>query len=148
METQSQFSLLDAMRTKGLRLTAQRRVLVDVLEGAEKHLNAEEVYERARERDPSIHRATVYRTLNTLKKLRLVDELDLMHYAGDRHFYEIRPKAFHIHLVCTTCGEVKEPGGPFWEDLQLRVLRETGFRTDSARLEMGGTCETCRNRTS
>ena len=66
-----------------------------------------------------------------------------MHVTGDRHFYEVRPSAFHIHLVCMKCGSVQEPGGPFWEDLKQRVQRETGFKPDVVRLEMGGYCTRC-----
>ena len=74
--------------------------------------------------------------------------LDLMHVTGDRHFYEIRPRAFHIHLVCMSCGSVEEPGGPFWQELQRRVHRETGFKPQAARLEMGGTCDLCQKKKS
>jgi Fur family ferric uptake transcriptional regulator len=84
--------------------------------------------------------------LRILTRLGLVDELDLMHVSGERHFYEVRPASFHIHLVCTSCGGVQEPGGPFWEKLASKVRRETGFRADAARLEMGGTCSDCRAR--
>jgi len=136
-------SLVKRMQAVGLRMTYQRRILADLLEGADAHLDAESVYQLARRRDPRIHRATVYRTLNTLKKLGLVDELDLMHVTGDRHFYEVRPSTFHIHLVCTKCGSVQEPGGPFWEELKRRVYRETKFKPEAMRLEMGGVCETC-----
>ncbi|HUC44772.1 MAG TPA: transcriptional repressor, partial [Candidatus Sulfotelmatobacter sp.] len=89
-------ALTDRMKAVGMRLTGPRRVLADLLERAEKHLDAEEVYQRARALDPGIHRATVYRTLNRLKKLGLVDELDLMHVSGERHYYEIRPSTLHI----------------------------------------------------
>jgi Fur family ferric uptake transcriptional regulator len=140
---QSRDGLTSRMRAKGLRMTPQRRLLAELLEHADAHLDAETVYQLARRRDAEIHRATVYRTLNTLKKLGLIDELDLMHVSGERHFYEVRPSDFHIHLVCTACGSVQEPGGPFWEDLQRRVERETGFKPDAARLEMGGTCRAC-----
>ena len=145
MPVESRTSLLDVMRARGLRMTEQRRTLVEVLECAEKHLDADEVFRRARERDPSIHRATIYRTLNLLKKMGLVDELDLMHVAGDRHYYEIRPSVFHIHLVCTRCGAVEEPGGPFWEELKAKVRRDTGFRPEAARMEMGGLCRDCQS---
>ena len=144
METTT--TLLERMQAKGLRMTQQRRLLAELLEDAEEHLDADSLYEKAWHRDPSIHRATVYRTLNTLKKLGLVDELDLMHYAGERHFYEIRPKSFHIHLICMRCGRVDEPGGAFWEELKHKVNRETGFAPDIVRLEMGGTCVKCRPR--
>lgn len=136
-------SLLDRMQARGLRVTHQRRLLAELLESAQEHLDAEEVYRRARRRDPEIHRATIYRTLNTLKKLGLVDELDLMHVNGDRHYYEIRPRTLHIHLVCMTCGDVQEPGGRFWDELKSRVQRENGFLPDTVRVEMGGRCKVC-----
>lgn len=139
----SQAPLLERMRDRGLRITPQRRLLAELLDRADEHLDADEVYARARRRDATIHRATVYRTLNTLKRLGLVDELDLMHVAGDRHFYEVRPSAFHIHLVCMRCGKVEEPGGPFWQELRDKVRRETGFRPEVVRLEMGGRCVAC-----
>jgi Fur family ferric uptake transcriptional regulator len=139
----SRENLIDRMRAKGLRITHQRRIVAELLDVAEDHLDAESVYERACRQDPSIHRATIYRTLNTLKKLGLVDELDLMHVTGDRHFYEIRPSVFHIHLVCMRCGTVAEPSGPFWDTMRSRVHRETGFKPEVMRLEMGGLCMEC-----
>ena len=139
-------SLTERMRSRGLRLTWQRRLLARLLESAEVHLDAEEVFRLARRKDPRIHRATVYRTLGLLKNLGLVDELDLMHVSGDRHFYEVRPSKFHIHLVCMKCGAVQEPEGPFWQELKLRVQEETGFRPEVVRLEMGGRCVECQKR--
>ena len=136
-------TLTDRMRAKGLRMTAQRLILAELLQDAHEHLDAEKAYQLARRRDPRIHRATVYRTLNTLKRLGLVDELDLMHVTGDRHFYEVRPSVFHIHLVCLSCGAVQEPSGSFWQDLRRRVVEENGFRPEVVRLEMGGQCTAC-----
>ena len=141
-------TLLERMRAKGLRVTTQRKLLAELLETTDQHLDADAVYVRARRQDPTIHRATVYRTLNTLKKVGLIDELDLMHVAGERHFYEVRPSMFHIHLVCTTCGNVEEPGGKFWNDLAKKVRRETGFAPAVVRLEMGGSCKACQRRSS
>ena len=141
-------SLLDRMHARGLRLTHQRRLLAELLESAEEHLDAEEVYRRAQRRDPEIHRATIYRTLRTLKKLGLIDELDLMHVNGERHYYEIRPRTLHIHLVCMRCGKVEEPGGRFWEDMKTRVRKETGFKPDMVRVEMGGRCMACQKESS
>jgi Fur family ferric uptake transcriptional regulator len=106
-------TLLERMRSRGLRLTGQRRLLAGLLDGATEHLDAESVWRIAHRKDSGIHRATVYRTLHTLKKLGLIDELDLMHVSGERHYYEVRPKALHIHLVCTSCRGVEEPGGKF-----------------------------------
>ena len=146
--TRTDESLTERMQSRGLRMTSQRRLLAELLENADDHLDAEAVYQRARSRDPRIHRATVYRTLNRLKKLGLVDELDLMHVAGDRHYYEIRPSVFHIHLVCMRCGKVEEPSGPLWENMRERVHRETGFKPETVRLEVGGQCVACQRRGS
>ena len=140
--------LIERMHARGLRITHQRRLLAELLESAEEHLDAEEVYRLAHRRDPEIHRATIYRTLNTLKKLGLIDELDLMHVNGERHYYEIRPRTLHIHLVCMRCGKVEEPGGRFWEDIKTRVRTETGFKPDMVRVEMGGRCTACQKKPS
>jgi Fe2+ or Zn2+ uptake regulation protein len=139
-------TLLERMRARGIRLTGPRRVLAELLEEAAEHLDAEEVYRRARVRDGSIHRATVYRTLNKLKKMGLVDELDLMHVSGERHYYEIRPSTLHIHLVCTACKGVEEPSERFWEDLKRRVEHDNGFRPEVVRIEMAGVCSSCLKR--
>jgi len=131
------------MKARGLRLTGQRRIVASLLETAEEHLDAESVYRLAKAQDGTVHRATVYRTLNKLKKLGLVDELDLMHVSGERHYYEIRPERLHIHLVCTTCKGVDEPGEAFWDDLKRRVENENGFRPEVVRIEMAGVCAAC-----
>lgn len=139
-------TLAERLRSHGVRMTGQRRLLIDVLESADEHLDAESVFRRARAKDPSIHRATVYRTLHRLKKLGFVDELDLMHVSGERHYYEIRPSTLHIHLVCTKCKGVDEPAGPFWENLKRRVHDESGFQPDVVRIEMAGVCADCQRR--
>ena len=135
--------LLERMKARGLRLTGQRKVLAGLLETADEHLDAESVYRAAKAKDGTIHRATVYRTLNKLKKLGLVDELDLMHVSGERHYYEIRPSTLHIHLVCTSCKRVDEPDEAFWDDLKRRVEKEYGFRPEVVRVEMAGVCAAC-----
>lgn len=136
-------TLGERMRGKGLRMTGQRQLLVEVLEEATEHLDAESLYVRAKAKDPTIHRATIYRTLNRLKRMGLVDELDLMHVSGERHYYEIRPSSLHIHLVCTGCKGVLEPEGPFWENIKRRVQEESGFRPEVVRIEMAGLCAAC-----
>ena len=135
--------LLTRMKAVGLRLTGQRKIVAELLETADEHLDAESVYKRAKARDGTVHRATVYRTLNRLKKLGLVDELDLMHASGERHYYEIRPSTLHIHLVCTSCKRVDEPSEAFWDDLKRRVENENGFRPEVVRIEMAGVCAAC-----
>jgi Fur family ferric uptake transcriptional regulator len=138
--------LVAKLRARGLRITPQRRVVAEILEEAEDHIDAETIFQRGRRRNPAIHRATVYRALRLFKSLGLVDELDLMHVSGEQHFYEIRPSLFHIHLVCVECGGVEEPGGAFWQQVKKRVVKESGFQPEGARLEMSGRCARCQGR--
>jgi Fur family ferric uptake transcriptional regulator len=139
--------LVDRMRDAGIRVTSPRRAIVRVLEEAGDHLDVEEITERAKAVDPSVHRATVYRTLGLLKGLGLVDELDLLHLEGDRHFYEVRREAEHAHVICLTCRRVVELSGQVMADLRANLEQETGYSVQFLRMEVGGTCPACMGRT-
>ncbi len=97
-----------APRTRAMRLTRQRKILLDLIDKTGQHLDAESLFQLAQKTDPKLNRVTVYRTLKLLKQGGLVDELDLMHQAGEQHFYETRQKAGTCphHL-----SRVREGGG-------------------------------------
>ncbi len=135
--------LLDEVIAKGVRLTAQRRALIEVIQEAKKHLDAGSLLELARKREPSIDRATVYRTIELLKKLRLIDELDLMHLEGEKHFYEVKTKRDHAHLACFGCGRIEEIASPLFERLKAEIAKQAGFTIRVTRLEVGGSCRIC-----
>lgn len=136
-------SLLQELAAQGIRLTAQRKVLIDIIQSADKHLDAAALLDLAKKRDAQIDRATVYRTLELLKRLRLIDELDLMHLTGEKHFYEARTTVDHVHLACLRCGRIEEYTSPLFERLKAEISRERGFQIRVARLEVGGLCRTC-----
>jgi Fur family ferric uptake transcriptional regulator len=136
-------SLVEEFSAKGLRLTAQRRVLLEIMQDSGEHLDAASLLRLARERDASIDRATVYRTLELLKKMRLVDELDLMHLNGEKHYYELRTGLDHIHLACFQCGKIEEFASPLFERLKHEIGRERGFSVNVVRMEVGGRCSRC-----
>lgn len=138
-------SLLDELAAMGVRLTAQRRVLVEIIQRAEQHLDAAALLELARKREPNVDRATVYRTIELLKKLRLVDELDLMHLNGEKHYYEVKTRRDHVHLACFQCGRIEEFSSALFDQLKRELSRQTGFEVRVTRLEVGGRCRFCRN---
>jgi Fur family ferric uptake transcriptional regulator len=133
----------NSLRLRGIRLTRQRLILLELLDGSGKHLDAESLYELAKEKDPKLNRVTVYRTLKLLKEGGLIDELDLMHWAGDQHYYETRLKQEHAHIVCLRCGKVEEFFGESLQNIKHQVEANLGFRIASARTEMGGYCPDC-----
>jgi Fur family ferric uptake transcriptional regulator len=136
-------ALIDELASKGVRLTAQRRALIEVIQEAEEHLDAAALLDRARQREPGIDRATVYRTLELLKKFRLVDELDLMHLQGEKHYYEVKTQQEHVHLACFRCGRIQEFSNSLFEQLKDEISNQTGFHIRVTRLEVGGICRAC-----
>jgi Fur family ferric uptake transcriptional regulator len=132
-----------SLKGRGLRMTRQRQILLELIEKSGRHLDAEELVRLAKERDPNINRVTVYRTLKLLKEGQLVDELDLMHYGGDQHYYETRMKQEHAHMVCLRCGKVEEYYGETLKKLRREIEKHFGFEILVARTEIGGYCSHC-----
>jgi Fur family ferric uptake transcriptional regulator len=132
-----------SLQQKGVRLTRQRQILLDLIDQSGKHLDAESLYHLAKERDPKLNRVTVYRTLKMLKIGGLVDELDLMHFNGEQHFYETRMKQEHAHVVCLRCGRVEEFFGEPLQRIRRQVENNFGFQVLVARTELGGYCTSC-----
>jgi Fur family transcriptional regulator, ferric uptake regulator len=124
-------------------MTRQRRLLVQIIQGADGHLDAAGLWQRAQQQDPTIDKVTVYRTLTMLKKYGLVDELDLMHLEGGKHYYEAKTTRDHIHLACTKCGRIQEFESTLFEKLKGQIERDRQFHITLVRLEAGGLCDSC-----
>ena len=139
-----QRGLAELAKQHGLRLTSQRRLIFSILESADTHLNAKQLLEEARKRDPGIDQVTIYRNLAVLKKLGVVDELDLLHLRGDEHYYEARQTRAHSHVACLDCGQVFEYYTPAMKKMNQELEREVGFSVSFSRIEIGGYCATCR----
>jgi Fur family ferric uptake transcriptional regulator len=118
-------------------------VLLKIIDSATEHLDAATLLRLAREQDATVDRATVYRTLDLLKKLRLVDELDLMHLNGERHYYEVRSEREHIHLACFRCGRIEEFRSTLFEQMKHELAQTQGFAITVVRMEVGGLCRQC-----
>ncbi len=139
-QTEAPGHLQAALTSRGLRLTHQRRTILSVVETAKQHLDAAQILRHARHLDPGIDKVTVYRTLKLLKRHGLIDELDLMHMQGEKHFYERRPQRDHIHMACLRCD--------LFDRLKGQIQRECRFHIVVSRLEVGGYCSNCRTATA
>ena len=138
--------LQSELGARRIRLTRQRRVLLQVMETAHRHLDADEVLERAQQIDPNITRVTVYRTIDLLKREGLIDELDLLHLRGHRHFYEKHSQRDHIHVACMRCGKVREFESELYEQLKRQISADCGIEITVSRTEVGGVCAECRTK--
>jgi Fur family ferric uptake transcriptional regulator len=131
------------LKDRGVRLTRQRRVLLDLIDSSGKHLDADTLFQMAKEKDPKLNRVTVYRTLKMLKESGLVDELDLAHVEGEKHYYETRLKREHAHIICLRCGRVEEFFGEQLNAVKGQITSQFGFEIVFARTEIGGYCSHC-----
>jgi Fur family ferric uptake transcriptional regulator len=131
------------LKDRGVRLTRQRRLLLDLIDTSGKHLDADTLFQMAKEKDAKLNRVTVYRTLKMLKEGGLVDELDLAHIDGEKHYYETRLKQEHAHIICLKCGRVEEFFGEQLSAVKDRVSSQFGFEIVFSRTEIGGYCSHC-----
>jgi Fur family ferric uptake transcriptional regulator len=138
-------SIKGSLKERGVRLTRQRSLLLELIDKSGEHLDAERLFQLAKLRDPKLNRVTVYRTLKLLKQGGLVDELDLMHYGGDQHYYETRMKQEHAHVICLRCGKVEEFFGEPLQRLRRQIESHFGFHILLARTEVGGYCSHCQS---
>ena len=125
---------------RAMRATPQRRLLLDLMQSIDGHIDACELFRRARDLDASISLATVYRNLKRFRELGLVAE---RHLGEHHHHYEVRRGAEHHHLVCLGCGKVVEFASPAVESLVRQVSHSTGFRVVSIQIEFEGYCADC-----
>ena len=118
----------------GLKMTAQRRIVLQVLETAEDHPSVDEVYQRAKALDSSISIATVYRTLHLLDEMNLVQRHD---FNESFSRFEVNLEHHH-HLVDVDTGQVIEFINEELERLKAKVAGELGYELIDHRLELYG----------
>ena len=138
----AQAKLLENVRRAlpGLRITSQRALILEIIRRGQGHLDADEVYRRARQKQPRLSLSTVYRTLQTLKRLGLVDEV---HFDEDHHHYEVKPATEHHHLVCLGCGRVIEFKYPLARLVKKNIPEARDFEIAGSEVRITGYCPDC-----
>jgi len=125
-----------------LKITKQRRAVLEAFLDSEDHVSAEELYKIVSEKEPKIGLATVYRTLALLTESGLAAELDFGD--GQKRYEHNLDHDHHDHMICTKCGKIIEFHHPLIEKLQEDVAREHGFEMTTHKLDMFGVCQNCR----
>lgn len=132
------------LQSQGYKLTSQREATVRVLlENEEDHLSAEDVFMLVKDKAPEIGLATVYRTLELLSELHVVEK---MNFGDGVARYDLRSdssKHHHHHLICVQCGSVDEIMDDWLLPLEERLAREFKFTVLDHRLDFQGICWRC-----
>jgi Fur family ferric uptake transcriptional regulator len=129
-----------ALDRAGYRLTEPRRSLAALIAARGGHFTAAELVTTARARHLGVGRATVFRTLEVLAELGVVERLDLP--SGEHAYVGCEP-AHHHHVVCSNCGRTSEIDDAGLRPVMREVARQTGYRVDEHRLEVFGLCPAC-----
>ena len=134
--------LTSYMAKKGLRSTAQRRLIVDTFFEGAAHMTIEDLLNEVRVHDRGIGYATVYRTLKLLTECGVAFERK---FGDGLSRYELADdaSAHHDHLICVSCGKITEFEEPRIEALQDEIAARHGFAISSHKHEMYGTCSDC-----
>lgn len=153
---------LGALRRRGERITPARCAVlrvIDTADRADEHLTAEQVGARVGEFEPSIHRATVYRTLTALTDAGLLSHVHLGGSGTVYHLIDEDDEAYaaglaaapaphvhphdHAHVQCVSCGRVLDVPPDALEGVAARLLEDLGFHLDTAHAALLGHCADC-----
>jgi len=136
--TRKEYSEL--LNKTGLRNTTQRALIIQIIRQGKGHLDADEIHRRAKKKQPRLSLSTVYRTLQKLKVLDIIEEL---HFDEEHHHYEIKPPAEHHHLVCLGCGKIIEFEYPFARLIKENVVTANNFMITGSEVQITGYCTNC-----
>jgi Fur family peroxide stress response transcriptional regulator len=130
--------LLAGLEEQGLKLTKQRRQLVELLASDESHPDAQDLFRKARKKIPTLSLSTVYYTLNELKQRGLIRELE---FYDRNNRYDINI-AEHVNLICRKCNTIQDYHDSLLTPKET-VQKKTGFSVEDMRLEYYGLCKEC-----
>ena len=133
-------SCIKTLKEKGLKLTPQRRLIVDAIHDIDTHLTAEEIIAHVQARMPEVHKSTIYRTLELLEKNDCVFKSELGEHSVYHHVEEGH---HHHHLVCSSCGKTIDCDEDLFAPIGKSLAEKYGFRVDFKHFVMSGLCKEC-----
>lgn len=137
--------IVDALDHAGYRLTGPRRAVASLIAEHGGHFTASELEAAARTRRLGLSRATLFRALDLLTELGVVERLDL---PTGEHAYVPCAAAHHHHVICSRCGRTTEVEDSGVAEAVAEIGRRTGYRIDTHRLELFGLCRHCQAKTT
>ena len=132
---------LDRLSANGYRLTQPLQAIVDILAGSDHALSPVDIFDQGRRASPGMGLVTVYRALEKLEELGLVQRV---HHPGGCHMY-LRAAHGHEHLLlCTACGRAEYFAGDDLSGLMETIASRSGFEIREHWLQLFGLCQQCR----
>jgi Fur family peroxide stress response transcriptional regulator len=132
--------LVERLRREGCRITPQRVAVLTALLASDRHPSAEEVYQELHPRYPMMSRATVYKTIATLKELGEILELE---FSDGHNRYDLHTPQPHAHLVCRRCGRIDDYYVPEQDRLLADAAGQSGYQQLVPRFDFYGLCPAC-----
>ena len=129
------------LRARGERMTGPRRAVLAALSAQSAHLTTDQVVNAVAEQDPSVHRASVYRALEALSHLGVVQHVHVGHGTTT---YHLADEQLHLHAQCERCGAVVDLPSSLLDDVAADVLHRNGFAVDPTHVALSGLCARCR----
>jgi Fe2+ or Zn2+ uptake regulation protein len=133
----------ETLNAAGMRATNQRALILEIIRRGQGHLDADEIHRQGRIKQSRLSLSTVYRTLQTFKKLGIVEEV---HFDEGHHHYEVKPSSEHHHLVCLNCGRIIEFHYPLSRFVNRNIAEAKDFEITGTEVRMTGYCSKCRQR--
>lgn len=143
LQTSSDATIIHALRKAGYRATSQRIAICRFALRSRDHPSVGRIYRDVKEVHPTVSLATVYKTIQALKRMGRIQELAFPQ-SETRFDSSVEP---HMNLVCLQCGNITDAEGRIARDVVRKVAAETGFLVSGQRLDMYGTCRRCSKRT-
>lgn len=132
-------SCVVTLKEKGLKLTPQRMLIVDIIHDAKGHLTAEEIIGHVNSRMPGVNKSTIYRTLALLEQAGCVYKSEV----GDEFIYHHAEEGHHHHLVCSRCGKTIDCDEDLFAPVQTSLGEKYNFQADFKHIIMSGVCGEC-----
>ena len=130
------------LKQKGLKMTPQRRLILEYIHDNQSHLTAEDLISFLDTRAPGINKSTVYRTLDLLEESGCVVKSEM----DGRFIYHHAEEGHHHHLVCRVCGRTIDCNENIFADLKKTLQEELDFQADLKHVMINGVCAACRKK--
>ena len=135
-------SCLETLKEKGFKLTPQRRLIVNIIDDADTHLNAEEIIAYVQARMPGVNKSTIYRTMDLLEGAGCVYKSEL----ENQFIYHHADEGQHHHLVCNNCGKTIDCDKELFSSVERALEKKYRFHANLKHMVINGLCKECKNK--